>query len=63
MVYCRLSPTYPRLSQIILDMPVFRVGDGTVPQAIVIYIDGSFAKHSIMIPVRKMCMCIVQMVR
>ena len=28
-------------------MIVFRVGDGTVPLAIVIYIDGSFVKHSI----------------
>ena len=28
-------------------MTVFRVGDGTVPLAIVIYIDGSFIKHSI----------------
>ena len=25
----------------------FRVGEGTVPLAIVIYIDGSFIKHSI----------------
>ena len=28
-------------------MTVFRVGDGMVPLAIVIYIDGSFVKHSI----------------
>ena len=28
-------------------MMVIRVGDGTVPLAIVIYIDGSFVKHSI----------------
>ena len=28
-------------------MIVFRVGDGTVPLAIVIYIDSSFVKHSI----------------
>ena len=28
-------------------MIVCRVGDGTVPLAIVIYIDGSFVKHSI----------------
>jgi hypothetical protein len=25
----------------------FRVGDGTVPLAIVVYIDGSFVKHKI----------------
>ena len=34
-----------RISQIIPEMTVFRVG--TVPLAIVIYIDGSFIKHSI----------------
>ena len=28
-------------------MVLFRVGEGTVPLAIVIYIDGSFIKHSI----------------
>ena len=36
-----------RISQVIPDMTVFRVGDGTVSLAIVIYIDGSFIKHSI----------------
>ena len=38
---------YHRIFQVIPDMTVFRVGDGTVPLAIVIYIDGSFIKHSI----------------
>ena len=33
-------------------MMVLRVGDGTVPLAIVIYIDGSFVKHSIPGPVK-----------
>ena len=36
-----------RLSHVITDLTVFRVGDGTVPLAIVIYIDSSFIKHSI----------------
>ena len=43
----RLSQVIPADSQVIPDMTVFRVGDGTVSLAIVIYIDGSFVKHSI----------------
>ena len=42
-----LHLNYHRIFQVIPDMTVFRVGDGTVPLAIVIYIDGSFIKHSI----------------
>ena len=45
--YPRLSQVIPADSQVIPDMTVFRVGDGTVSLAIVIYIDGSFVKHSI----------------
>ena len=45
--YPRLSQVIPADSQVIPDMTVFRVGDGTVPLAIVIYIDCSFVKHSI----------------
>ena len=51
--YPRLSQVIPADSQVIPDMAVFRVGDGsdgTVPLAIVIYIDGSFVKH--IIPVK-----------
>ena len=44
---CGISQVIPDYPRIILDMTVFRVGDGTVPLAIVIYIDGSFVKHSI----------------
>ena len=40
LIYCRISPIIPEVT-------VFRVGNGTVPLAIVIYIDGSFVKHSI----------------
>ena len=47
--YPRLSQVIPADSQVIPDMTVFRAG-GTVPLAIVIYIDGSFVKH--IIPVK-----------
>ena len=46
-VYPRKSQVIPADSQVIPDMTVFRVRDGTVPLANVIYIDGSFVKHSI----------------